>query len=270
MSLTVQDLHDMAFKVTKEVLTPENEHLVDLWKAFLGGFVLPKMVEQDPASVEGNQAFKDLINKYSRESIIEMMSPRVVETEKVVEKIIEVEKPVYIQTGEKVLHRRVKSKVNKISRKERNLTPDERDLCINVFNEQQKMLDKDSLVFTHLVDEINRSRAKEDHISASQLAGYWSSLCRMADRPKTKIDAWIEESIKSGKYSLRPYYSDEFVEVIRENYRARKEEALKRAQDHAKIKAGEKVLTTVTLDPNTGPVSAPVDPFDQINFADIV
>lgn len=265
MALTMEQLHEMVFEVSGEVFTPENVHLKDLWRAFLGGFVLPKMAELDPASVDGNEEFKKLISEFSKEKIKEMFTKEKVIEEKIVEKerIIVKEKPIIIQTGEKVIHRRLKSNVNKIKRKVRGLNCEERDLVIDVFNDTQDMISKESEVFKILTDTINEKRKPEDKISASQCAGYWSFLCRQADVPKAKRDEWIEKSLKKGTFSFVPKYSDAFVEKIRANYAARRKEAEERQKDHNHIKAtGErrKVLAPA-------PQPKPVDAIDFTDFS---
>jgi len=112
----------------------------------------------------------------------------------------------------------------------------ERDLVIKVFNDKQDMLDKTSEVFGTLIATINAPRAAEDKISAPQLAGYWSSLCRWADYSAVRREQWIERSLKKGVYTLRPVYSEKFVARIQENSRKRKAEYEQRKKDHAEIK----------------------------------
>ena len=244
---------------------------MDIWKALLGGYILPQMEILDPASIEGNDDYKDLIEKYSKENIEKMFSDKetIVEVDKIVEKIVEVptivEKTVIVSSGEKVLHRRLRSKVNKISRKERALKPDEKDLVIKVFNDTQDMVDKTSEVFHTLADAVNKKRAKEEQVSASQFSGYWSSLCRWANGTKARRDAWVEKSIKKGIYTLAPVYTDAFVAVIKANYQKKQEEAVQRQKDHAEIKrTGERRKVLVSQVPAKSP-----KPIEAIDFSDI-
>jgi len=255
MSLTSEQLHDLVFKVTPELVKPEFMHLMDIWKAFLGGYVLPEMARQEPDKVAGNKQYEGMILEYSRDKILAMLKGG---TEKIIEKIVErvVEKPVVIEktvlvsSGEQVLHRRLRSTVKKIRRKERDLVSMERDLVIGIFNTRQDMLDKSSETCKNIIESINKTRAPEDKISSYQLAGYWSSLCRWGLDTKAHRDDWITKSMAKGVYSVAPIYSDEFVHKIRVYHEVRKEEAITRAKDHAEIKATgvrRKVIVSQTI-----------------------
>jgi hypothetical protein len=235
MALTTEQLHTLAFAVTPDILK-EYSHLSDLWQALLGGYVLPEMAKSEPESIVGNAGYKALMDKYSKENIAEMFKgeDKIVEVIKEVPTIIE--KTVVVREGEHVVHRRLKSDIHKISRKKRPLNAAERDLVIKVFNEKQDMLDKTSEVFKNIADVVDAARDEDDKVSAPQLAGYWSSLCRWADRPKVRREQWIEKSLKKCIFNITPVYSERFVAKIKANYMAKRAEAAERAKDHAKIR----------------------------------
>jgi len=248
MPLSNEQLHTLTFSITPDVVE-SYPHMLNVWKALLGGYVLPEMAKQEPGSVAGNKNFEALMKEYTPEKIEALFSH-----DKLIEVIKEVpvitEKIVLVGSGEKVVHRRLKSKIEKISRKKRSLTSEERDLVIHVFNEKQAMLDKSSAVFHVLIETINSKREEEDKISAPQLAGYWSSLCRWADYPRVKRDHWIERSLKKGVFTLTPVYSEKFVATIQANYAAKKKEAEERKKDHAEIKrTGERRKIIVSESP---------------------
>lgn len=268
MALTSEQLHDLAFSVTPEIVKTY-PHMIDLWRAMLGGYVLPEIAKSEPEMVAGNEKFEALIKEFSKDKIKKMFSK--VEIKEVIKKAEVpkiVERTVVVSSGEKVVHRRLKSEVHKIKRKKRQLQPHERDMIISVFNDRQDMLDKTSEVCKNLIDAVNDKRDPEDHISAPQLAGYWSSLCRWGLQPKAKRDEWIKKSLKkkTPTFSVAPWYSDSFVAKIRENYRKRKEEASERVKDHAEIKrTGRRKKVIISEVPTT---EIPIDKLPASSLAD--
>jgi hypothetical protein len=256
--LTQEQLHTLAFSVTPDIVKGY-PHLMELWKAMLGGYVLPEMAKAEPETVAGNAGFQALVDQYTKENIEKLFAPEV--EEKVVEKIVElptiVEKTVVVREGDKVVHRRLRTDIHKISRKKRQLNSYERDLVINVFNEKQDMLDSTSEVLKTLVDVVNSARLPEEYVSASQLAGYWSSLCRWADRDRARRLAWIAKSLKKEIYTITPVYTDVFIAKIKENYAKKAEETVKRKADHAEIKrTGERRKVIVSEVPAKEPIPA--------------
>jgi len=266
MALSTEQLHTLAFSVTPDVVTTY-PHLLELWSALLGGYVLPEMAKSEPESVAGNKQFEALMAKYSPENIKEMFSKgedKIVEVIKEVPTIIE--KTVVVRDGEHIVHRRIRSEVKKISRKNRPLTSEERDLVIHVFNDKQDMLDKTSEVFSALTETINSTREEENKISAPQLAGYWSSLCRWAEGHTCRREQWIARSLKKGIYSITPVYSERFVAKIKANYMKKRAEEEERKKDHALIKStGERRKIIVSESAPAGPL-----PVEELDLTDIL
>lgn len=232
--LTKQQLHEMALSATAEVMSGY-PHMIEVWKATLGGYVLPQLAKLDPESVAGNSSFEAIIKEYSKEKIESLFkSGETIEIIKEVPKIVE--KTVLVRTGEKVTHRRLKGKIEKISRKKRALTCEERDMVIRVFNDRQDMLDKTSEVFKTLTESFNEGHAPDNHISAPQLAGYWSSLCTWATKSEGRRAKWIETSIRREIFSIEPIFTPSFISAICENYKAKQKEKEERAKDHREIR----------------------------------
>ena len=203
IKISAEELHALSYKMSA-VIAKDYPHLIKEWKNILGGCILPEIAKSGAGSSGG---IEETIKKYSKDSL-----------------------------DSKKVHRRIKGKVNKVSRKKRPLTPSERDLVIKVFNVTQDLIDNDLEIFKSLVSKINLSRSEEDKIAAPQLAGYWSSLCRWAHSTKMQRDHWIQTSIDKGVFSIEPLYTKEFINKIITNSLSRREEARKREEDHRKIR----------------------------------
>lgn len=251
-----EDLHRLAFEVTPDIILAY-PHMIELWRMVLGGFVLPELAKSEP-DILTNEGYRDLIKMYDKDAITKFFARESTIVEVEVERIVEV--PVIVEkttvlSGEKVTHRRIRSDVDKVSRKVRGLTPRERDIVIQVFNSTQDMIDKTSGVFKTLVDKFNEGHEESDQISASQLGGYWSSLCRWADQTAEYRNKWIRKCIEKGIYNLEPVYTPEFIEKIKTHYKLSREEDEARRRDHSEIKAGRKptaktvVVTEVKREP---------------------
>jgi hypothetical protein len=235
MALSNDQLHTLVSFMTPDI--KENySHMIPLWRAVLGGYILPEMARQDPESVEGNKAFEALIAEFSPSRIEEMLEPgEITKRIPVAMDVPEFEtKTVYVKEGEKVLRRRNRATINKVRRKKHDLYSYERDMVIKLLNDRQDILTKEDEIFKRLVDAVNSKRDPEEHISASQLAGYWSSLCRMARSSKERREAWAKRNIKKGVFSIVPEFTEDFINRILSNASARKKEASERAEDKAK------------------------------------
>jgi len=234
MALSLDQLHSMVSFMVPDV-QEKYPHMIPILRSLLGGYVLPEMARQEPESVEGNKAFEALIAEFTPERIAEMLEPgEVTKRIPVIMDIPDIKpKTIVVKEGEKVIRHRERSEVNKIKRKKRGLESFERDMVIKLFNEQQDMLDKNSEIFKQVVDAVNVKRDDEDKISAPQLAGFWSLLCRMGTDSIERRDSWIKRSIKKGSFTIEPRYTPEFVTKIIVNAKTRKKEASDRAIDKA-------------------------------------
>ena len=256
MSLSKEQVNLLALNVSADVCG-RYPHLAELWKAILGGYVLPEMAIIDPSAVAGNKGYEALIAEYTPEKIKELFSQG--ETIEIIREIPgpTVEKITVVNGGGSVKHRRLKTNVNKVSRKNRALVPGEKDMVIREFNARQTMLDPSSEVFHALAESVNAGRVPEDHVSASQFSGYWSSLCRWAHKTIVRRDSWVERSIKKGIYSVEPKFTDSFVAIIHANYDAKQKEKAARDKDHREMKAtGERRQVVVSSAMGNGTVTA--------------
>jgi hypothetical protein len=266
--LTNEQLHGMAFDVTEDIVK-KYPHLLQLWRAVLGGYVLPELAKSEPDSVAGNEGFEAMIKEFSPENIRALMEPKVVEVEKevTVEVPTVVEKKVLVPTsGEKVTHRRLKDGVVKVRRKKRGLNSAERDMVILLFNDRQDMIDKSSSIFKTMVDKINEGRKNpEDHISALQLTGYWGSLCKWAMNTAEERNRWINRELKRERFSVVPIFTTKFIHIIRENYHKNKVEEESRKRDHAEIKRTGKRGKVIASE-------KPVEdlPIEELDLSDII
>lgn len=237
----LDQLTALAGDITKRIVTPEYAHMLDMWKAFLGGFVGPEMAKLDPASIDDKR--RALMALYSKEAIQKMLNPepKTVEVEKVVEKIVEKvvykDRPVTVGavtpapvtgTDTGTGNRRYRPTVNKVSRKKREMRPSERANIIAKFNQTQALMDKDDDMCRQLVDEHNKALSSgEAKTYPAQVAGYWSWLCRVVLKTQAEQEKWFHAAVKKGVLPLgcpMPEASDEFKRLIIENQE--KEQAL--------------------------------------------
>lgn len=232
MALSIDQLHTLVSFMVPDV-QEKYPHMVPILRALLGGYVLPEMASLEPEAVEGNKAFEALIAEFTPERIAEMLEPG--EITKRIPVIMDVpdikSKTVVVKDGEKVIRRRERSEVHKISRKKHDLYSYERDMVIILFNKHQDMLNKTDEVFKTLVDTINSKREEDEKISAPQLAGYWSLLCRMSTVSPERREAWVKKCLKKGIFSVAPESTPEFRAKIIANSKSRKKEASERAKD---------------------------------------
>jgi hypothetical protein len=235
----LDQLNVLAGDITKRIVKPDYAHLLEMWKAFLGAFVGPEIARLDPDSIDDKR--KALMEKYNKEAIKKMFNPEPIkiEVEKIVEKVVEkivykdrvVAAPsalpdqndiVLPQTGApSTSNRRYRPSVNKVKRAVRSMKPSERENIIKLFNNVQALMDKDDALCANIVKQHNDLlTAGEDKTYPSQVAGYWSWLCRVVLMPITKQDQWYSSAIKKGSITAScpmPIANDHFKKVIIEN-----------------------------------------------------
>jgi hypothetical protein len=247
MLLTVEQqaykdtLNTVAGDITQRILTatdangePKYMHMFDMWKAFLGGFVCAELAELETPTDEQ----KELLAAFTREKITALFEPKIVEVEKIVEKIVEkevikevkVNVPSYApaQGGTTSTFKRRAHTVNRGTEKERDLSSSEREYMINKFNDLQRLIDKDSTECAGFVKYLNNIDLNAKPIYASQLAGYWSVLCKRVCGIGGDVAGYMANAIKYG--NLRsgcptPIASNAFRQAILENLMNNKNEA---------------------------------------------
>lgn len=213
-------LNMVATTVTKKVLTPEYSHLLELWKALLGGFIGPEMAKLTPDAIDEKR--KAMMEKYSKEAIAQMINPEPKVIEKTVEKIVyrdrTVSEPAPAPQGNDTGNRRYRPYVKKLTRKKRELQPDERLAIITLFNEKQCLMDKNDDACRQLTAKLNASATEPT--SNLQVAGYWSWLCRVVLKTKREQENWFSAATRKGSLPQgcpTPVASDEFKKLIIEN-----------------------------------------------------
>ena len=237
----VETLQVVAGEITQRIISsadaggqPKYAHLFEMWKAFLGGFVCRELGEY----IDLDDGQKALLEEYTPEVIEKLITKTVevkVEVEKVVEKIVEkrVEIPVAmatpastssntaaVKTGTK--ERRRYHQRSRSIEKNRDLLPSERVYMIEKFNELQRLIDKESSETKGFVDYLNGNATQNGYktIFPSQLAGYWSVLCKRVCGIDGDVPTYIAGAIKYGKLpdnTPTPEASDMFKKAILEN-----------------------------------------------------
>lgn len=231
-SVYMEQLNSLAHDITKRVCTPEYSHLLDMWKAFLGGFVGPELAKLDPTSIDEKR--KALMEKYSKEAIHKMFHPdpveKIIEVEKVVEKVVYRDSPIPASStpsidainvtmpGPSPKNMRYRPSVNKLRQADRPMTPEERQNVITVFNKTQALMDKTDALCASLVEEHNKALSPGDKKTyPAQVAGYWSWLCRVVLKPQGDQDKIHAQTIKKGSLPVgcpQPIATDEFKKLI--------------------------------------------------------
>lgn len=260
MSL-VEDLHSAAITITKLITKRPYSHMKGPWEMVMGGLILPAITEGKTDALSDKD--KALMDKYSKEKVLEFFTTKEVEVEKVVERIVEkpvekiveriVEKKVVVTStpvskdGE--VFRRIKSEVKKTSDKERDIECTDRDMIIRWWNTNQRLVPKDDPVCVKLATLINETRRLEP-LSSEQVAGYFSRLCdwgRLSDETRDNI---FNMQLKKGKITAPPVYSKDLCDTIHENYRKERAEDAARKEAHRRIlearKSGTSTVVTET------------------------
>jgi hypothetical protein len=216
-TLTVEDqayvglLSQVMNDFTKKFTTPEYSHYWEMWKAILGGFVCKELSKYTTIDPETQQ----LIDEYTPDKIRTLTSGKVEKVEVIVEK--EVIKKVMVEvpaiptlkvgsdptlsmvpgaggnTSGVLRHKPLG--VQKVIRKTRELTPEERMIIITAFNKEQRLVDKDNPICTDLIKVFPTS---SEPSFPAQVAGYWSFLCTIVVKPSGQAAQWHVNAVKKG------------------------------------------------------------------------
>lgn len=148
-----------------------------------------------------------------------------------------VSQPVVIEGGQGK-YRRLKDTVKKESNKYRELEPADRDVFINWWNRNQRLVDKDDPVCQRLVDQINQNHftTHSRPLSAAQCAGFMSHLARLARMNATLRQTRILSAQKRGSYTDYPLFSNELIRAIDENWERQRQDEGQRRRDHAALR----------------------------------
>lgn len=245
-------LTEVIAAVSAKTLTPEHSHMLKPWEMVFGGLVLPMLAESDP-SITNDPKFVELTERYTREKIEEFFRVREVIREKVVEKQVKVteikvvEKPVggganvrmptlhqTVEAGGKF--RRLKDVVNKVSRKENDIPPDGRDAINKWWNANQKLMDGGDC--QPIADFINKNNPNIKPLSAAQVSGWVSWLCRLALKTSADRADYLDIAMnKLHKFSVVPEFTPRFVDEIANNKTIKAEDRKIAAEAKAKMEA---------------------------------
>jgi hypothetical protein len=120
--------------------------------------------------------------------------------------------------------------VAKLKRFERELCGSDRDLIIRWWNQNQRLVPKGDPICADLAGGMTT-------ISAMQVAGYLSYLCRLGQWTEIARQERLSRNLERGAFSVMPVYSRALLDAIAANWeRERQDEAL-RAQAHAELRA---------------------------------
>lgn len=155
--------------------------------------------------------------------------------------------------------------VAKVKRFERELECLDRDIIIRWWNQNQCLVPKEDPVCASLTALINQQGGVP--LSAMQVAGYFSYLCRLGQWESQARQARLDRNLQRGAFTVQPEYSRPLLNAIVENWqRERQDEAL-RAQAHAQMRAareeGRRLRirsgdgVRVVMQPVQSPVRAP-------------
>lgn len=273
----LEDLRDAVATIAPLVLTPENAHMKKPWEMIVGGLILPEMVKQDPAVLEIDPSFKDLLEEHTKEKVHKFFhpAPKMIEAKKEVPKIVEKTRVVKVKDGSGASSsgkfRRLKDKVKKVSRFERNLTPNDRDSIIARWNAEQRLVPKEDPICVEMAEVINKNSGLEP-IAPLQIAGYFSYLCRLGQTTEATREARIDRAIKRGAMTVRPKFSKELIQEIIDNYNSQRKEEDQRKKDHEELRRRRQQgdmspIRVETLAPTEAP--KPAEPKEEFDLGKI-
>jgi len=240
---------DVVAEITKRTVTVEHAHMLRPWEMVLGALILPMLAEEDPAVKESGR-YAELMARYDKESVEKMFSTK--EAKEVVERVVERVVEVPVGDGAAVrkptLHgtvksagkfRRLKDTVNKVSRKRNDIPPEGLDLINKWWNREQRLVEASEC--QRIADEINLLGAAQP-LSASQVSGWLSWLCRLALKTSADREDYIARAVKRRKFSVEPKFPDRLVNEVADNKRriAEERERARQAKERMKAEAAQR------------------------------
>jgi hypothetical protein len=157
---------------------------------------------------------------------------------------------VTVQAGTKF--RRLKDNgVNKVKRFERDLTLSDRDTIIHFWNDEQHLIKDDDPACAKIAEDINSSTSGRP-LSSMQVAGYLSYLCRLGQWTAEDRKARIDRSMRQGRISVRPAYTQRLINEIIENWERERADERERARVHAAIRTARAAGKRVRLRSENG------------------
>lgn len=221
-SVTQRDLEKVSSILGKLTLQGEFSHMKQHVQSILGGMLLPELTKTGAIDANSPEV-ADLLKNYTKEKIEAQLSPAPVLVREVLKE-------------RKICRRDKKNGVAKEKRFERDLTPNDRDVIIRWWNANQRLIPKDDPICPVLTDQINALNPREKPLSAMQISGYLSSLCRLALRTEKDRINVINRSIKRCKYTVRPIFSPNLLKLVEENWEFERKNEKARVKDLVKMR----------------------------------
>jgi hypothetical protein len=220
--VTRRDLEKVSSVLEKLTLQGEFSHMKLPVQTVLGGLLVPELAKkgvidpQDPDVIH-------LISEYSKEKVEQRLSPAPILVKEVVEK-------------QRICRRDKRNGVNKEKRFERKLEPSDRDVITRWWNANQRLIPKDDPICADLSEQINALRPKDKPLSAMQISGYLSALCRLALRTEAEQINVINRNIRRHKYTVRPIFSPALMKLVEENWEFERKNEKARSRDLLKMR----------------------------------
>ena len=245
--------------VTINEIVKSYPHMAKPWEMIFGGLILPFMADIDK-SVQEKPQYKALLEEYAEDKIKKYFSA-----------------PVAKGGGK---YRRLKGKVNKLSRMERGLNMVDRDEVIRWWNKHQTLVPKEDPICVKIADDLNKSQPGINPLAPLQVGGYFSYLCRMGLVTEKVRKERFNRAQRKGYISILPEYTPEILKAVQGNYNAQREEEARRAVDHAELRkrraSGDSTPVVVEspsaedlpLDNHTAPVKT-VEPKEETEDFDV-
>lgn len=235
--VTTSQLHQATLILSNLVLRTEHAHMKGPVEMIIGGLIFPAIKEIDKVGIlEADTTYKTLLEKYSKEKIKDFFNP------KPIVKIVEKEVPG--EGGERPVFRRLKEKVNKVSRIQRPLNSLDRDTLINWWNKNQRLVPDDDPICVTLTDQINLEQGGNEPLSSMQIAGYFSYLCRMGLRTEGDRAERFMQAKRRGDLSLLPVYDPVLLHDIVTNWEKERADEAARVKDHEELRRRREVGDT--------------------------
>jgi hypothetical protein len=234
--MNVDKIYD-ALSIIQALLNKNNSHMQAPFDMVVGGLVLPSLVKGNPSLLDDDN-FKDMIRKYSKANILKILEGG---EEKVVEKVVTVEKVV-----EKIIdhqkHRRIKDGYTIRPKKmKRILTPSDRDIIIEWWNKEQRLAGKNDPICEELATIINTGITNpDDKLAAYQVNGFISHLCRLGMKTPTDRNLSIDKAMTRGDFNIFPKYSTDMLALIEQKLLNNRDDKNKGVAERTRLRAARK------------------------------
>jgi len=240
-------LTEVIAAITERTISTEHSHMLKPWEMVFGGLVLPMLADLDE-SVKSDPNFLEMQARYSKEEVEKFFTPKTVdkikvekiETIKVIEKIVGgagmTRMPTLHQTVEVGgKFRRLKTTVAKVARKVNDIPPEGRDAINKWWNANQRLTTSGDC--QPIADEIN-SWGICSMLSAAQVSGWLSWLCRLALKTSTDRNDYLRRAVHiHRKFNVVPVFTDSLCNDIANNKLVKAEDRRLAAVAKARMKA---------------------------------